>query len=261
MTLFTIFNINNLAVQEKREIYSRLIPPELFERFKLPPDLVDSQSHDLLQLHSYANTSSTEMAVYHQFGFVDPVLFGHISDTINGQIHVLLYILNDPISPRFDVDCLPNGIPTRFGTQHRNLPAEIAAMEYGLAPGQVRRGLRLLGNAIKSFENFVASLGHEVYFTEPLHYHNAILFEKYGFTYEKGRRLMNRIQSGFGEGGDLLATLDHSTPFRRPEAADSIRLRSWAIHDGILGEPFTDVTMYKWIGKSAGVDTCPGLSW
>jgi acetoin utilization protein AcuC len=201
------------------------------------------------------------MAVYHRFAFSDPILFGHISDTINGQIHVLLYILNDPTSPRFEVDCLPNGVPTQFGTQHRNLPAEMAAMEYGLAPGQIRRGLRMLGSAIKSFEAFVASLGHEVYFAEPLHYHNAILFEKYGFAYEKGRRLMNRIQAGFGECGDLHATLDSSTPFRHPEAAHSIRLRSWAIHDGILGEPFNNVTMYKWIGKSAGIDSCPRLAW
>jgi hypothetical protein len=66
-----------------------------------------------------------------------------------------------------------------------------------LSPGQVRRGLRLLAPAIETFEQFVASLGHDMYFVEPLYYHNAVIFERYGFTYQMGRRLMERIESGF----------------------------------------------------------------
>jgi acetoin utilization protein AcuC len=88
-----------------------------------------------------------------------------------------------------------------------------------------------------------------------------VIFEKYGFAYEKGRRLMERIETGFAEDGDLHARLDSSTPFRRPEAAHSIRLRSWAIHDGLLGEPFTEVTMYKRVGKLAGISTCAACPW
>ncbi len=57
--------------------------------------------------------------------------------------------------------------------------------------------------------------------------------------------MMERIDSGFAPGGELRARLDGSNPFRMPEAADSIRLRSWAIHDGILDETFTNITMYK----------------
>ena len=72
---------------------------------------------------------------------------------------------------------------------------------------------------------------------------------------------MERIQAGFSEGGDLLPLLDGSTPFRQPGAQDSIRLRSWAIHDGILGEPFTNVTMYKRIGKPAGLNTSGECAW
>ena len=71
---------------------------------------------------------------------------------------------------------------------------------------------------------------------------------------------MERMQTGFSAGGDLLPRLDGS-PFRQPAATNSIRLRSWAIHDGILGEPFTSVTMYKRVGKSAGVNTCPDVAW
>ncbi len=72
---------------------------------------------------------------------------------------------------------------------------------------------------------------------------------------------MEAYHAGFSEGGEYAPLLNGSNPFRRPEAVNSIRLRSWAIHDGILGEPFTNVTMYKRIGKSAGVNTTPGCNW
>lgn len=131
----------------------------------------------------------------------------------------------------------------------------------GLAPGQVRRGLRLLGQAIEAFEVFVTELGHDLYFVEPLYYHNAVIFERYGFAYQMGKRLMESIHAGFQTGGDLAAQLDGSNEFRQAEAAQKIRKRSWAIHDGLLGEPFTNVTMYKRIGKNAGINTTPNCEW
>ena len=257
----SITSINRLSAQEKRNIYGKVIPAPIFERYHITPSLNDEYGNDLLRLKAPTGTSSVEMALFHQHGFPDPVLYGHLADTLNGQIHILLYVLNDPDTPRFDVDVLPDQTPTKFGILHRNLEAEIAAMQFGLAPGQVRQGLHILRQAVNTFEQFVQSLGHDFYFTEPLFYHNAIIFEHYGFAYERGRKLMERIQTGFSPGGDLLPLLDSSTPFRRPEAAGSIRLRSWAIHDRILGEPFQNVTMYKRLGKSAGISTCGDCSW
>jgi hypothetical protein len=257
----TISGINRLPVSEKREIYTRLIPPELLQRFNLQPDFTDPQGRDLLELFCPPGGASTEMSLRHQADFPDPILYGHITDTLTGRVHVLLYVLNDPDSPRFNVDRMPDGTPTEFGTRCRNIQAEIAAMEYGLAPGQIRQGLRLLGPAIEAFEHFVGSLGHDMYFAEPLYYHNAVIFERYGFAYQQGRRLMERIEAGFEPGGDLHQRLDGSTPFRKPEAAHSIRLRSWVIHDDLLGHPYTNVTMYKRIGKSSGINTCPDCSW
>ena len=134
-------------------------------------------------------------------------------------------------------------------------------MQAGLSPGQIRRGPGMLSAATKTFEKFVESLGHDLYFTEPLYYHNAIIFERLGFSYQLGRRRMEKIQQGFSPGGNLLPLLDGSTPFRIPEAANSIRLRSWAIHDGIFGEPFTNFTMYKRIGKHAGISTSSDCEW
>lgn len=257
----TIMGINLLPEEEKRAIYTRVIPGSLFARFNLPKTLIDKDGNDLVKIRCSPGSPSVELSLFHTAGFRDPILYGHLTDTISGQIHVLLYILNDPESPRFDVDRLPDGRPTVFGTRYRNIEAEIAALNAGLAPGQVRRGLRMLSEAVASFEEFVAGLGHDIYFAEPLFYHNAVIFENYGFTYQKGRKLMERIQAGFSSGGDLYKKLDGSRPFRLPEFARSIRLRSWAIHDGIMGEPFTDVTMYKKVGESAGVSTCLDCTW
>jgi hypothetical protein len=254
----TIGGINKLPEDQKRAIYARYIPKELIEKFNLP-DL--KENRELLQFRFAEGSSDVEMRLYHQAGFEDPVLYAHLADTLNGQIHVLLYILNDPETPRFNVDRMPDGVPTRFGTLKRNLQAEQAAMEYGLSPGQVRRGLRLLQPATAAFEDFITSLGHDMYFVEPLYYHNAVIFERYGFAYQVGKRKMEQIHAGFQEGGELDKQLDDANPFRSHEATNSIRLRSWAIHDGILGEPFTDVTMYKRVGKSANVSTTPGCAW
>jgi hypothetical protein len=255
----TIGSINNLPEKEKRQLYARVIPRALLERFKLPA--IDStRIQHFLQFKFAPGSSDVEMSLFHDEHFPDPILYGHLTDTLNGQIHILLYILNDPDSPRFNVDRMPDGSTTKFGTLRRNLEAESAARMAGLAPGQIRHGLRLLPAAMDSFEKFVKNLGHEMYFAEPLYYHNAIIFERYGFSYQEGRRFMERIQTGFSTGGDLLPSLDGSS-FRQPAAANSIRLRSWAIHDGILGEPFTNVTMYKRVGKMAGINTAPDVAW
>lgn len=261
MSPSSIAGINKLPEAEKRAIYARIIPKVLIDQFNLSPDFHDQAGNDLLSFMYPAGSPSVEMSLKHQFDFPDPIQYGHLTDTMNGQIHVLLYILNDPTSPRFDVDKLPNGQKTVFGTQSRNIEAEIQAMEAGLAPGQIRRGLRLLSKAIVSFEDFITSLGHDIYFIEPLYYHNAVIFEKYGFAYQQGINLMKQIQSGFSASGDLISKLDGSTPFRKPEYSSSIRLRSWAIHDGILGKQFSEVTMYKYVGKKMKINTCFDCSW
>lgn len=257
----TIMAISQLPENEKREIFARLIPDELQERFHLSPYFVDREGNDLLRLDCPPGSSSVELALFHEAGFPDPVLYGEMADTVTGHFHILLYVLNNPYSPRYDVDRLPDGTPTQFGTEYRNMKAELAALQAGLAPGQIRCGLRMLSHAVNSFESFLQSLYHDLYYVEPLYYHNAVNFERYGLAYQKGRRMMERIDSGFAPGGELRARLDGSNPFRMPEAADSIRLRSWAIHDGILDETFTNITMYKEINEHAGITTCTGCTW
>jgi len=256
----SIAGINRLPDQEKREIFLHLVPQNLFNRFSLPHDLIDEDGNNLLIIQGEPASRSLELKMYHQAGFRDPILYCHMVDTLNGQIHVLLYIMNDPESPRFDIDILPDGTKTEFGTGTRNIEAELQAMQAGLLPGQIRRGLNILSDAVVSFESFVQNLGQSLYFNEPLYYHNAIIFERYGFSYQSGRKKMQSIHTRFLEDVDLINKLGTS-PFRKPQAQHSIFYRSWAIHDGILGEPFNGVTMYKVIGKKGGVNTAPGINW
>ncbi|MCK5645380.1 MAG: hypothetical protein KAH97_01285 [Anaerolineales bacterium] len=257
----SISGVNRLPEEEKEAIYTSFIPQVLLDQFDIPGDFRDANGNRLLEIESTPGTSDFILRLMHKFDAPDPLVYSHVTDTVNRQIHVLLYIVNDPFSQRFDVDVMPDGTPTQFGIFRRNLDAEESAMNAGLAPGQVRKGLRVFKHTIPCFENFVHSLGHDLFFAEPLYYHNAVIFERYGFSYVKGRSLMERIDTGFSPGEDYEQRLNLSSPFRHPDYANSIRGRSWAIHDGILGRNFTDVTMYKSFEISAGVNTFPDATW
>jgi len=257
----SITAINLLPPAARRAIFARLVPAELTEQVGISADLQDARGIDLLEVRGGQAAPDVQIILRHEVDAADPVLYAHLTDTLHGQIHILLYIINDPDSARYDVDVMPDGTPTRFGTEQRNLVAEAAALRAGLAPGQIRRGLRILPAAIRAFEAFVASLEQELFFVEPLYYHNAVHFERFGFAYQQGLQLMRRIDGGFAAAGDLTRRLDGSTPFRSPGAQNSIRLRSWALHDGVLGDAFTGVLMYRRLGAPHTVDTAHGIAW
>lgn len=261
-TAHSIASLNALPFSERLDYVRLLVPPALLQQFKIDPLRLTSNSGEpLLEWASEPGGSQAEISLFHARGARDPVAYFHLMDTITQQLHILLAVINDPESPRYDVDRMPDGSPTQFGTAHRNIAAESQALAAGLAPGQIRRGLRMLGYSVQAFEAFVSALGHDMYFVEPLYYHNAVLFERYGFAYQQGRRWMQSLNTRFSPDGDLLPRLNGTTVFRAPTAWSTIRGRSWAIHDGVLGEPYTGVTMYKRVGQLAGIDTFPGGSW
>ena len=100
---------------------------------------------------------------------------------------------------------------------------------------------------------------------EALFYHNAILYERYGFAYFEGFKRMKRIHDLFAEGEKLQRLMDGSTPFRTPGAEKTVFGRSWAIHDGVLDEiedPILDEgwyspEMYLMLGKPRYAYTFP----
>jgi len=254
--LYSLHQINELPTPLKERIYRRLLPQGILEQYSIDPEtLCDAQGNRLVTFICPEGSRIVEVDVRPQVRFPDPLLYLELTDTRLNQIEVMLFAVNDPSAERFETDRDWHGERTKFGTFKRNIPEEIRAMEAGLAPGQVRKGLRLSRTLIPLFEDFVQCLGHDYYLMEPLAYHNAILFERLGFNYVEGLRKMQWIDINFQPGGLLHEALDGSTPFRHPDAWRTVRGRSWAIHDGILGEPWHGIKMYKHVSKHAGVDT------
>lgn len=253
----TIRAINMLPEPEKREIYAQLIPQSLLPDYGIS-DLSDT---NIFSMVYPSGSRAMELNLRQHATDRDPLLYINIADTFNGQILVLLVVVNDPESPRYNTDVDQIGNRTNFGTSSRNIPAELAAMENGLAPGQVRRGLRTFKRSVPVFEDFISRMGHNMFLIEPLAYHNAIVFERYGFNYSRGLQDMKEIHESFQAGGYLYHRLNGSSRFRNPDAWDSVRGRSWAIHDGILDHPYTGFQMYKRIGIDAGVSSAPGTHW
>jgi hypothetical protein len=135
----------------------------------------------------------------------------------------------------------------------------------GLAPGQIRKGLGLTREVISCLEHFAKILDIKSINLEALFYHNAMVYERCGFTYFEGFKRMQRIHQAFQPGGMLFQKLDSLNPFRQPGFEKTIRGRSWAIHDGVISEIDDDVLdegwsspkMYLMVGKPRSVCTFP----
>jgi hypothetical protein len=252
----SIRGINALEPAIKHAIYRSIIPGQLVSQYAIGAD--DPQR---IRIVAPADTRSFETYLFRHPDDQDSVMYVHMADTLNNQIAMLLLVINDVDAPRFNVDVDEAGHSTRFGTLKRNVPEEIRAMAAGLAPGQVRRGLRILSKTIPVFEKFITRTGHDMVIVEPLTYNNAIVYERYGFAYFQGRKRMEWIDEVLRPNGEFFDRFDGSTPFRVKTQWMSVRGRAWAIQDGILGEPFGDIRMYRRLGQRAGINTFPDAIW
>lgn len=257
----SIRELNNLPIERKNSIYSTLIPGWVYTDYSIDRNSFEKDGHKVIIFRYPSGSRAVEITVKNKGQDRDPLLYLNMADTFNNQLLVLLVQVNNPHSPRFNTDIDEQGNPTNFGTTSRNIPAEKAAKEFGLAPGQIRQGLRSFRATVPIFEEFVSNLGHDMFFIEPLAYHNAIVFERYGFSYLRGLSEMNHIHQEFQPEGEYHRKLNVSNPFRDKEAWKTVRGRSWAIHDGILGHSFTGFQMYKRIGIDAKVNTFPNAIW
>ncbi len=256
-----LLQLNNLPENTRRRIYRGLIPPELLVRFKIDPlTWLGVDSAELVTLQALPETSLVRVSVRPTAEAQDDFFHLEISDNQYGSIELNFIILSDPDSPRFDTDRDEQGNQTWFGTARRNLSEELRAAQAGLAPGQTRGGLGSSRLVFQQLEVFLSVLGHRSYFLEPLTYVSAWLFERLGFAYVRGHKLMDDIQREFQPGGVLNQSLDASSPFRQPEQWQTVRGRAWAIQDGILetiNARWDKIRMIKHIGRHAGVMTFP----
>jgi len=261
---FSIAKLNRLPKEERDRVYLRLVPDSLFERFQIDPKTLTNQFGERVVRGIFPPDDNFAcVEVKYRSEHRDCIFSCQISlASFMESLHLDFLIINDPFSERFEVDVDEFGRDTLLGARSRNVPEEIRAMEAGLAPGMVRRGLRLMREFSDSLEGFMAPLGLKNITTEAFYYHNAILWEKYGFTYFKGGKVMEKIHTEFQPGGMLLQRMDGSTPFRREGMERTVRGRSWAIYDGVFEDAFDEEwespTMYKTLGKEFKINTFPG---
>lgn len=256
----SIREINDLPTWQKNAIYHTLIPQWFLERFNIGDDLT-LDGRPIVKMRYPPGSRSMELSLYHHPDAQDPSMYVNMGDTFLGQLMVFLVIFSEPESDRFNIDVDEKGQNTNLGTTRRNIPEELRAMRAGLGPGQVRHGLRGFRQSMPVFEEFVRRMRHDMFMIEPLAYHTAIIFERYGFGYTHGKKDMLMIQQEFQPGGALYMKLTDDNPFRHSDAWKSVRGRSWAIHDGILGNPFTGFHMYKRVGHHAQINTFPDSIW
>ena len=260
-TPFTIRQLNNLPETIRRRLYRGLVPPTLLARFGIDPIRwtgVDKQPMVFIQADQGSEkvllTARSSPAPQDEFFALE------LADNSLNGVELNLIVLNDPVGERFSIDQTEDGQPTMFGTLRRNLKAEEAAMLAGLAPGQVRAGLGGSRIVFEHIDSFLSMLGHRAYFLEPLTYASAWVFERRGFAYVRGHKLMDDIHREFQPGGRLHQCLDESSPFLKRNQAGTVRGRAWAIHDGILeaiDQRWDKIRMVKQVGRHASVETFP----
>jgi hypothetical protein len=194
--------INQLDAEIKEQVYCLLVPDKVFDTFAI----------DRSTFRNLQGERAVKVTAPRQAGFAiieikehpddrDCIFFLEIADTPFFKVEITFLIINDPRSPRFNTDIDDAGRRTKFGTTRRNIGEEVKAMQAGLAPGQVRKGLRLLGDFMPLVLSFLIAMGQDMLVAEPLTYHDAIIFEKHGFNYIRGKKKMEWLHQAFQPGG------------------------------------------------------------
>jgi hypothetical protein len=257
----TLKALNSLPENPKLRLYRTLVPIQVLAEFDINPRTWKNLDK-LEQVRLDAKYGSDKVKITAWYGD-DPqneFFYLELADNQFNGIDLNFLIANNPIRERFRTDYDDEDRETLFGTVRRNLVEEEKAMRAGLAPGQIREGLRCSEIVFTHVETFLTMLAHHAFFLEPLTYVSAWIFERRGFAYSKGHQLMDTIHREFQPGGELNRALDGSTPFRQPDQWKTVRGRAWAIHDGILGvidRKWDGLKMIKQVGRRAGVNTFP----
>jgi len=253
--------LNELHENIKQRIYRTLIPHSLLSRFDVDPITWRGPDRSTcVKLTAQNGRGVVSLSAWSLFDPGDPFFTLQLADNNLNGVTLDWIILSDPAGERFDTDVTSGGQPTYFGTTRRNLEAEERAMAAGLAPGQIRSGLRGSAEVFHQIDTLMIALGHRSLTLEPLTYASAWVFERRGFAYTTGHQLMKMIDEEFRPGGQLHVALDGGTPFRQPDQWQTVRGRAWAVHDGILeviGKRWDGLRMLKQLGRHAGVNTFP----
>ena len=261
-----IQRISRLSKYEQEGFFRLLIPSSLFHLHLINPiSFCDEKGKRIVKI--FCPPGDRTVLVEIKLPDMDDPLYSiQVSDCNDStQIDWDFIIINDPNSPKYNTLVDKEGRDTLFGWAFREIEEEKKAMENGFFPGQARKGLGLTKKTIESLEIFCRLLDIKSIRLEALFYHNAITYERYGFSYFSGFKQMKRINELFQKDGKLFQRLDSSSPFRKKEFAGTVGGRSWAIHDGILNDIDDDLleegwvspVMYRMVGTDRSMITFP----
>lgn len=258
----TIKTINSLPENPKLRLYRTLIPIQVLADFDINPRTWKNPDKIIqVKLKAEEGKGLVKLSAWYGENSENEFFYLELADNSFNGIDLHFLVANNPLSEKFNTDFDDQGRDTLFGTVHRNMREEEKAMRAGLAPGQIREGLRCSQIVFNHIETFLTLMAHHAIFLEPLTYVSAWIFERRGFAYIKGHKLMDTIHKEFQPGGELNKALDGSTPFRQSDQWKTVRGRAWAIHDGllldVLDKSWDDLRMIKQVGRNAGVNTFP----
>jgi hypothetical protein len=251
-----------LSEAERVDLLRILIPTECFEQFHIDPEsFTDPEGRLRLRALYRDQGRILGVRVIDPMAPLDPIYSIFLQDYEEDGVDCIGLNINDPQSQRFEVDLDEYGrIPADFFSGRRNIEEEIRAMRAGLAPGQVRKGLRMIGGVLKGLEAFMKRIGKRWIYCEAMAYHNAMVYERHGFGYQfrTWENEMLWIDLEFRPPrGIFFKKLDGSSPFRQRGMERTVRGRSWAIHDGVMGRPWARPGMVKEVGVHCEVNTFP----
>jgi len=257
--------LNGLPENLKRRLYRTIIPIRLLSDFDINPRTWKNPDKlDQVNLEAEEGNNKVKLSVWFGEDNNNKFFYLELTDNSYNGIDLNFLEVNNPLKEKYGTDFDEQGRETLFGTVNRNLAEEQRAMSAGLAPGQIREGLRCSPTIMSHLESFLTLMAHHAIFLEPLTYISAWIFERRGFAYVKGHKLMDTIHKEFQPGGKLHNALDGSTPFRQPDQWKTVRGRAWAVHDGILesiDKKWDALRMIKQVGRDAGVNTFPNAKY
>src|SRR5262249_43359883 len=160
LELGSLQELNGLPAPLREGLYGRLIPAEVCARFGVDPRTgFNGAGHRLLRIFAPPEQSWARVELRASRDDRDPIVLVDGEVGPFGVPELSFVQITDPDSPRFGIDRDDDGQDTLFGTVGRNLSEERRAAAAGLAPGQVRPGLRLLGRVLDAMEDFCRLFG------------------------------------------------------------------------------------------------------
>ena len=169
--------INTLPENPKLRLYRTLIPIQVLANFDINPRTWKNPDKEpQVSLVADAGTSSVKISAWNGENPQDHFFYIELADNAFNGIDLYFLIVNDPAAERYDIDIDARGRDTLFGTIHRNREAEEKAMRAGLAPCQVRQGLREIAQRLPR-----DGIGHFRKQAQMIGIAEQLLVERYGF--------------------------------------------------------------------------------